>query len=293
VTEASTPEAWLITEPSEEDFSPEIIFWRDRVRTGGGEPLLATMVAYEQFIQSEKFYGLWAKTVDYAMLWKQSTENQAVALTSLKLGLRLVANNGPWSMDGLGYSFDGMASDITWPVILSVQGSSIMSPTDQRIEVYVVSSLGKNSQVIGSNSGGGASLGIKPLQNSLMRINFGSQTADFLLPQNADGHSLGGGLSAGSRTAASLNIIQGYKNGVKFPDVTTPTPMLTGLSSQSISIGSYNSIGAALSFVEATVAYASVGAPFTEEEEAIRWTILSRLIALNRAEFFDPKATEE
>jgi hypothetical protein len=289
VVSVSPREAWTLQPPGLEDYLDDVIGWRDAVRTSDdATPLRTTLINYDQFIHSHQFFGTYDKVVDWAMLWKASDESEAVALTTLKQHVRLVANNGPWSNDGQGYAMDGVSQNIAWPIQPSVYGPPIMAGTNQRVEQYNIYSYGKNAMTIATSSSGVGAMGIRPLQDGAMRVSMGGQTVNFTLPANP----IGGGLVAGSR-GANTTTIYGYKNGVSLGTGTTGSPMLSGLSTNGFSIGSNNSNGVPDTYLECSAGYAAFGAQFSDAEEAINWTILKRLIARYRAQPYDPNDDED
>jgi hypothetical protein len=296
VKSASPRTAWFLRFPTDADFSPEILAWREAVRSSdkNGEPATSTMIAYDQFIHSHKHFGTWTKIVDCVFTWNLEGENSAVALTSLKLRLQLQLTNGAVISNGQGVICDGESMNVLWPAIPAVYGPPVMTPVDQHVEIYTIFVMGKNAQAIGTSSGPGASLpsmSIRPLQNGLMRINFGSRTADFTLPFDPiTGNAIGGGLSSGNRVGST--VIEGYKNGV-FLGAINVLPMTDGMSSAPINLGSNNNGLIANNFLNCAIGYAAFGARFTAEEEANNWTILSRLIARYGAQPFDPTDEDE
>jgi hypothetical protein len=280
ILEASPSAAWVMQAPVEQDYSPEILAWLAAVRVQLGEPLQETLVIYDQHIHSLNYFGIWPKIVDIAAVWKQAEEAEPVALVSLKLNLLSVLYNAPWPTAGQGYTLDGETQWVLFPCIPSVHGPGIMTTTNQRIEAYNVLAYGENAHTLSTP---GAS--IRPLQNGVMYVSFGDQTAGFPLVEN-----IGGGHIAGSREGTGT--IYGYKDGEQL-GITTGLTMSSTLSTFPFIIGARNIGGVPSQFLNSIASYFAVGARLTAEEEAHNHRLLNRLVAYYRAQVIDPNEDPE
>lgn len=242
-------------------FPPELIAWRDAViANGGARPSVREMVRRNRLIRNHMLSGAWALTDDILM----SGEDEVQSLVSLKRRFLCIRWNSPQFYIESGFILDGYASYIEWPFIPATHAVA-MTTTNQRAAVWNLANVGTNGFALGATSNvttgtPAAGLGIRPLQNGSMRINFGSATVNFTL---SDATAVG--FSVGSRT--SNTAIRGYKDGVRFADVTGQT-IIEGLASRPLFVGGRNHVGDLLSLpTNCVIPYAAIGAQLTDAQE--------------------------
>lgn len=250
---------WTLTAPEEDEFSDELLAWRDEVEDNGGTVSIAAMIVRDMFIYREKASGAWALTDDYLLLW---AENEAQALTSLKKRLLCLANGSPLFSAGVGFSFDGYAQYVEWPYVPSTDAVA-MTTTNKRLSVYCLSNQSSSGAAIGSYTADGNAMSISP-RRSDSRLGGAVNGSGFFPLDEADAS----GYSVLSRSNTSTLV--GYKDGVRLEDqAVSSTP---GLSTYSFFLGARNFAGAGIDReLECTLAFATLGAQLSDAQEAAHY----------------------
>lgn len=250
---------WTLTAPEEDEFSDELLLWRDEVEANGGTVSITAMIVRDIFIYREKASGAWDLTDDYLLLW---AENQPQALTSLKLRLLCLANASPLFSASVGYSFDGYSQYLEWPYVPSTDAVA-MTTTNQRLSVYCLTNQSSTGAAIGTYTANGNAMSISPLRSD-SRLGGAVNGSVFFPLDEADAS----GYSALSRSTTTT--ILGYKNGVRLEDQAVDgTP---NLSSYSFFLGARNFAGAGVDReLECTLSFATIGAQLSDEQEAAQY----------------------
>lgn len=254
--------SWILVPPSENDFDPDLLAWREAVRAQGGEPLLETMIAYDQFMAAEKAAGLWDKTADYALTWKQALEDDAVAMVTLKQHHIIVQYNGTTPDSSLGYTTDGESQWLDLNFVPSIDHAGIMTGTDQRLAFYSTKDVDNNAVAVGVRDGSPLVIAGRPRAGANMRAAFGGAIVNFALPVAT---SLG--FTAMSRTPTTISA---WRDGV--PLGTTAATMSDGLPAYSFYIGAQNNRGVPELYVSSQIPFVAIGRALTDAEEVIART---------------------
>lgn len=259
--------ACRIGNPAPWGIDPDVKLWADAVVANGGSVSDGRIALMGAQVAARKAIGTWQLRDD--LLWL-AAENQAQALTSLKQRRLATAVNSPTFTQDRDYTFNGTTNYVNTGFIPSTHAVNY-TPTDGRLDTYDRADVAGGNVIF--NAGIGNNLGINTKSGTTaLRAQLCSSTVIGLTGSEAADRR---GFNSVSRNGSAW---KGFRRGVLVGNQTSSSTIAIGTSS--IYVGGVNNGGSLASGGAVSIAFFSIGASFSDSQEAADAAITQAGMAL-------------